>query len=83
MKFQRKSPGARSKHAVVAVASIAAVIVWAASPALAQTVELTPTSEGLPGGEMVVKVVNWAGQYALFAILLGGMPMAVAQRRGR
>jgi len=61
-----------AKAAVVVLAGVAAIIL-VASPASAQTVELAPTSAGLPGGEMMTNVLNWAGQYALYAILLGGI----------
>jgi len=63
----------RVVKAVVALLAGLATIILVASPALAQTVELDPTADGLPGGDMMTNVINWGGQYALYAILLGGI----------
>lgn len=41
---------------------------WA-STAAAQTIEVTPSSEGLPGGDLFQKIVNWAGQIGIWFVI--------------
>lgn len=65
--------GTKMLQLATAVTAIATGLVMAATPASAQTVEMTPTAEGIPGGTMFQRVINWAGQYALWAIILGGI----------
>lgn len=72
---------------LVAGVSIAAGV-WllaTASPAYAQ-VQVTPTSSGFPGGDMVQKMINWVGQFGLWgsvaSLLVGAGIWGVSQQFG-
>lgn len=49
-------------------------------------VDLSPTSDGLPGGPMMQKILNWLGQFGLWgslaAILVGAAIWGVSQQFG-
>ena len=49
-------------------------------------VEVTPTTSGFPGGAMVQKLINWAGQFALWgsvlSLLIGAGIWGVSQQFG-
>jgi len=44
-----------------------------ATAASAQSVNIKPTKDGLPGEAILQNVLNWAGQYALISLALGGV----------
>ena len=70
------APPAQAAPAPV-VASVGAV--------LAQ-VEVTPTSDGFPGGQMMQKMINWAGQFGLWgsvaSLLIGAGIWGISQHFG-
>lgn len=37
---------------------------------LAQTIEVNPNSDGLPGGELFQKIVDWAGQVGIWLVIM-------------
>jgi hypothetical protein len=51
---------------------------------LAQTVEVTPDASGMPGGELIQQLLNWAQMLALWgslgAILAGAALYGLAQQ---
>ena len=74
--FVGGAPPAQAAPAPV-VASLGAV--------LAQ-VEVTPTSDGFPGGQMMQKMINWAGQFGLWgsvaSLLIGAGIWGISQHFG-
>ena len=74
--FVGGAPPAQAAPAPV-VASVGAV--------LAQ-VEVTPTSDGFPGGQMMQKMINWAGQFGLWgsvaSLLIGAGIWGISQHFG-
>lgn len=58
---------------VTAFVAAGCAIVVAAPMAAADEVTVTPTRAGLPGGDILDTVINWAGQYALISLVLGGI----------
>lgn len=76
----------RASELAVAITATALVIVGAtASPGHAQ-VEVTPTSSGFPGGDMVQRMINWVGQFGLWgsvaSLLVGAGIWGVSQQFG-
>lgn len=76
-----------------AVVGLAAAAVTVIGPgvssvyALVQAqVEVSPTSAGFPGGQMIQRLINWAGQFALWgsvaSVLIGAGIWAVSQQFG-
>jgi hypothetical protein len=53
---------------------------------LGQEVDVNPTGDGAPGGETIQRLLNWLGQYSLWAclgaILAGGGMYAWGRRSG-
>ncbi len=49
-------------------------------------VEVTPTSDGFPGGQMVQRMINWAGQFGLWgsvaSLLIGAGIWGISQHFG-
>lgn len=79
-------PGRRlCELAMAATIAVGAIVGLAAAPAYAQ-VEVTPTSAGFPGGEMVQKLINWVGQFGLWgsvaSLLIGAGIWGVSQQFG-
>lgn len=37
---------------------------------LFQNIEVTPSSDGLPGGELFQRIVNWAGQIGIWLVIM-------------
>lgn len=67
-------------------AQAAPVPVVAAVGAVLAQVEVTPTSDGFPGGPMVQKMINWAGQFGLWgsvaSLLIGAGIWGISQHFG-
>ncbi len=86
--------GARLKASVavltVAVSTAASTAAAHAQAALARVqlaqVEVSPTTSGFPGGAMVQKLINWAGQFALWgsvaSLLIGAGIWGMSQQFG-
>ncbi len=74
----------RRLAAVGAVALLG--LVGLAPAASAQDVEMTPTADGAPGGEMTQKLIDWLGMFALWgslaAMVAGAAIMGISQRSG-
>jgi len=68
-----------------AVATPVVAVVSFFGRAVAQ-VEVTPSKEGLPGGELFQKVLNWTDQIALWgslaSLLIGAAVWGVSQHAG-
>ena len=84
------SPGARlrapaERLTAVTMVAVGLVIVSLTRPAYAQ-VEVTPTTDGFPGGPMIQKMINWVGQFGLWgslaSILVGAGIWGVSQQFG-
>jgi hypothetical protein len=58
---------------------------WGVAPVIGQ-VDVTPTTTGLPGGELAQKLLNWLAQGALWgclaALLIGGLVWGLSARAG-
>jgi len=72
MKITRELATAATRF--VTLLSVAAMGVVASAPAAsAQEVSFSPKSGGLPGGVILQNVLDWAAQYALISLALGGI----------
>ena len=64
----------------------APVPVVATVGAVLAQVEVTPTSDGFPGGQMVQRMINWAGQFGLWgsvaSLLIGAGIWGISQHFG-
>lgn len=62
-----------SRAAKAAILSIVVFLVWCAleNQAMALQIEIEPSSDGLPGGDLFQKIVNWAGQVAIWLFAIG------------
>ena len=58
---------------------------WGVAPVIGQ-VDVTPTTSGLPGGELAQKLLDWLAQAALWgclaALLIGGLVWGLSARAG-
>lgn len=58
---------------------------WGVTPVIGQ-VDVTPTTTGLPGGELAQKLLDWLAQGALWgclaALLIGGLVWGLSARAG-
>jgi hypothetical protein len=58
------------------LASLFGLVTYAWGAIVAQDVDVNPTSDGIPGGSTIQNLLDWGGQYALWAslgaILAGG-----------
>ncbi len=58
---------------------------WGVAPVIGQ-VDVTPTTSGLPGGELAQKLLDWLAQVALWgclaALLAGGLVWGLSARGG-
>jgi len=71
---QRPGIAAKATARFTTLLTIAAMgLVASATAASAQSVEFSPSQEGLPGQEILQNVLNWAAQYALISLALGGV----------
>lgn len=73
------------------VVTVNLILLVTAYPALGQTdpgggVQVHPTASGFPGGAMVQKLIDWAGQFALWgsllSVLVGAGIWGVSQQFG-
>jgi hypothetical protein len=68
------------------LASLYRLATVASAAGLGQEVDVNPTGAGAPGGETIQRLLNWLGQYALWAclgaILAGGGMYAWGRRSG-
>lgn len=91
----RRPPSRISRLCLAARAYAAAAVVliapmWNTATAHAQAVlaqvEVTPTGTDFPGGSMVQKMINWAGQFGLWgsvaSLLIGAGIWGVSQQFG-
>ncbi len=62
-----------NRAAKLAALAFAALGVWLVleNPAMAMQIEIEPSSDGLPGGDLFQKIVNWAGQVAIWLFAIG------------
>lgn len=62
-----------NRAARLAALPITALAVWLVleNPAMAMQIEIEPSSDGLPGGDLFQKIVNWAGQVAIWLFAIG------------
>ncbi len=91
----RRPPSRISRLCLAARAGAAAAVVltapmWRTATAHAQAVldlvEVAPTGTDFPGGSMVQKMINWAGQFGLWgsvaSLLIGAGIWGVSQQFG-
>lgn len=76
-----------------ALAALTAVTLSLVGPGVAHAhayvvaqVEVNPTSAGFPGGQMMQRLINWAGQFALWgsvvSLLVGAAIWGISQQFG-
>ncbi len=78
------------RTAVVGLAAAAVTVIGpgvSSVSALVQAqVEVSPTSAGFPGGQMIQRLINWAGQFALWgsvaSVRIGAGIWGVSQQFG-
>ena len=61
----------RAARAATLVLGALAIWLVLGSPAMAMQIEIEPSSDGLPGGDLFQKIVNWAGQVAIWLFAIG------------
>ena len=68
------------------LASLYSLATVASAAVPVQEVDVSPTGDGAPGGETIQRLLNWLGQYSLWAclgaILAGGGMYAWGRRSG-
>jgi len=79
--YERDSGWKRLRRTAGYVATTVALFVMSAAPAYAETVSADPSSAGLPGAELVSKIINWLAWAALMACL-GAVLYGAAMWRG-